>query len=333
MESIENSRSTNFRFSLINKCFKDGGVESDGDILQQILQSKTDIDIWKLKTVAWKLCILHSYRCQCYRYLLGISSAYTESRDVIEKHREEEAHVLLKCLQTMRIYEGTIENDKLMPTSWDIVQMILILRRELPIEKIKSLKNIENNLVVSTVKAIVRCIDLLCHDDWMNLFHISRELINTLDETFHPVKLSQTIAEIREEVESRLGMEPEEFLIFMNDFSLELILKTGCCEILHSEKAIFKVLDKVCTKQAFVPLLRDLIIEYITHVDRVQRTASITKVRNRQLSRDDEIKLVNAAIDAAINEKGSSRSTQKSSNASLIENNYSSSISNLNAAL
>ncbi|EYC41502.1 hypothetical protein Y032_0567g40 [Ancylostoma ceylanicum] len=141
----------NFRKNLISKCIRDSGTgEFDADLLNEVMNGTSDIDVVRLRTYAWRHTIPSVHRLQMYKYMLGISGAYPETRDVVEQHRRDEAMVLLRCLITTRSTECKMVNDEVTepgPNNDDIVKMILLANNRLTDNFTKDLQT----MVISAV--------------------------------------------------------------------------------------------------------------------------------------------------------------------------------------
>lgn len=56
----------------------------------KVMNGTSDIDVVRLRTYAWRHTIPSVHRLQMYKYMLGISGAYPETRDVVAHHRRDE---------------------------------------------------------------------------------------------------------------------------------------------------------------------------------------------------------------------------------------------------
>ncbi|VDL74289.1 unnamed protein product [Nippostrongylus brasiliensis] len=143
-----------------------------------------------------------------YKYMLGISSAYPETREVVEQHRRDEAMVLLRCLITTR------------STNYELVDGQVTDPEP------------NNDDIVKQVRAVCRC-------DWVDTFCIARSLYSMLKA-------------------AREGSDK-----FWEGFDIEVWLRTGCCALLRSERAMQRVMDKLCTGMHVVPLVKALTMDYL----------------------------------------------------------------------
>ncbi|RCN28223.1 hypothetical protein ANCCAN_26034 [Ancylostoma caninum] len=184
----------NFRKNLISKCIRDSGTgEFDADLLNEVMNGTSDIDVVRLRTYAWRHTIPSVHRLQMYKYMLGISGAYPETRGVVEQHRRDEAMVLLRCLITTRSTECKMVNDEVTepgPDSDDIVKMILLANNRLT-------DNFTKDVQTMVISAIVKQVQAVCRCDWVDTFCIARSLYSMLNETFDERAVRGAIKEVR----------------------------------------------------------------------------------------------------------------------------------------
>ncbi|KAJ1364785.1 hypothetical protein KIN20_024948 [Parelaphostrongylus tenuis] len=283
----------NFRKNLISKCIRDSGTgEFDADLLNEVINGTSDIDVVRLRTYAWRHTIPNMHRVQMYKYMLGISGAYPETRETIAQHRRDEAAVLLRCLRTTR----SIDNQKdrktteLEPTSNDVVKMILLANNRLTDAFIRDVQYI-------IISAIVRQVWTVCRCDWVDRFCIARSLYSILNKMFDERTVRSTIKEIHHEV-NLSGAASEQLWA---TFDVEVWLRTGCCALLQSERAMQRVMDKLCTGINVIPLVKALAINYLQSAENRLDQGS-KDVVGVIMSEDCELRMVNWAIEAVIYE-------------------------------
>ncbi|EYC41503.1 hypothetical protein Y032_0567g40 [Ancylostoma ceylanicum] len=286
----------NFRKNLISKCIRDSGTgEFDADLLNEVMNGTSDIDVVRLRTYAWRHTIPSVHRLQMYKYMLGISGAYPETRDVVEQHRRDEAMVLLRCLITTRSTECKMVNDEVTepgPNNDDIVKMILLANNRLT-------DNFTKDLQTMVISAIVKQVQAVCRCDWVDTFCIARSLYSMLNETFDERAVRGAIKEIHHEVHlggaARDGSER-----FWAAFDIEVWLRTGCCALLRSERAMQRVMDKLCTGMNIVPLVKAVAVDYLQSAE--NRFGQGFKDAGVTMTEDGELRMVNRAIEQVVYE-------------------------------
>ncbi|KAK6751777.1 hypothetical protein RB195_003291 [Necator americanus] len=281
----------NFRKNLISKCIRDSGTgELDADLLNEVINGTSDIDVVRLRTYAWRHTIPSVHRLQMYKYMLGISGAYPETRTVVAQHRRDEAMVLLRCLVTTRSTECKIINDELIepgPNNDDVVKMILLANNRLT-------DNFTKDVQTVVISAIVRQVEAVCRCDWVDTFCIARSLHSMLNETFDERTVRSVIKEIHHEVhlaEATRDVSEQ----FWATFNIEIWLRTGCCALLRSERAMQRVLDKLCTGMNIVPLVKAVAVDYLQSAE--SRFGQGFKDAGVAMTEDGELRMVNRAIE------------------------------------
>ncbi|CAJ0603357.1 unnamed protein product [Cylicocyclus nassatus] len=284
----------NFRKNLISKCIRDSGTgEFDADLLNDVINGTSDIDVVRLRTYAWRHTIPSVHRLQMYKYMLGISGAYPETREVIAQHRRDEAFVLLRCLVTTRSTECKLQNDEVMepgPSNEDIVKMILLANNRLT-------DNFTKDVPTMVISAIVRQVHAVCRCDWVDTFCISRSLYTMLNDTFDERAVRSAIKEIHHEVHldghAKDGSEQ-----FWAAFDVEIWLRTGCCALLQSERAMQRVMDKLCTGMNIVALVKAVAVDYLQNAE--NRFGKGLKDATIAMTEDGELRMVNRAIEQVV---------------------------------
>ncbi|WKY07388.1 hypothetical protein Q1695_007102 [Nippostrongylus brasiliensis] len=244
--------SDNFRKNLISKCIRDSGTgELDADVLNEVMNGTSDIDVVRLRTYAWRHTIARVHLVQMYKYMLGISSAYPETREVVEQHRRDEAMVLLRCLITTRstnyeLVDGQVTDPE--PNNDDVLKMILLAN---------------NRLTDAFMRDIQTMIISAIHQE---------------------VRLSEA---------AREGSDK-----FWEGFDIEVWLRTGCCALLRSERAMQRVMDKLCTGMHVVPLVKALTMDYLESAG--NRYGKGFKDAGVTMTEDGELRMVNRAIETIV---------------------------------
>ncbi|KAK6027127.1 hypothetical protein OSTOST_06846, partial [Ostertagia ostertagi] len=182
----------NFRKNLISKCIRDSGTgELDVDILNEVMNGTSDIDVVRLRTYAWRHTIPNVHRLQMYKYMLGISGAYPETREVVAQHRREEAVLLLRCLVTTRSTDYKMVDGQVTepgPTNDDVTKMILLANNRLT-------ENYMRDPQTAVISAIVKQVRTVCRCDWVDAFCIARSLYSMLNLKFDERTIRSTIKE------------------------------------------------------------------------------------------------------------------------------------------
>ncbi|WKY07386.1 hypothetical protein Q1695_007102 [Nippostrongylus brasiliensis] len=286
--------SDNFRKNLISKCIRDSGTgELDADVLNEVMNGTSDIDVVRLRTYAWRHTIARVHLVQMYKYMLGISSAYPETREVVEQHRRDEAMVLLRCLITTRstnyeLVDGQVTDPE--PNNDDVLKMILLANNRLTDAFMRDIQTMIISAIVKQVRAVCRC-------DWVDTFCIARSLYSMLSEKFDERTVRNTIKEIHQEVRlSEAAREGSDK--FWEGFDIEVWLRTGCCALLRSERAMQRVMDKLCTGMHVVPLVKALTMDYLESAG--NRYGKGFKDAGVTMTEDGELRMVNRAIETIV---------------------------------
>ncbi|VDM59998.1 unnamed protein product [Angiostrongylus costaricensis] len=210
----------------------------------------------------------------------------------IELHTSR-AGVLLRCLKATRfidnqnVHEKTAEPE---PTSNDVVKMILLANNRLTDAFIRDVQYV-------IISAIVRQVWTVCRCDWVDRFCIARSLYSMLNEMFDERTVRSTIKEIHHEV-NMLRAASEQLWA---KFDVEIWLKTGCCALLRSERAMQRVMDKLCTGINVIPLVKALAVDYLQSAEE-RFGQGLTNVAEVTPSEDGELRMVNRAIEAVLYE-------------------------------
>ncbi|KJH47608.1 hypothetical protein DICVIV_06315 [Dictyocaulus viviparus] len=290
----------NFRKNLISKCIRDCGTgEFDADLLNEVINGTSDIDIVRLRTYAWRHTIPSMHRVQMYKYMLGISGAYPETRGIVEQHRRDEvsyrkplfiqifdqhgrALVLLRCLKTTRStdYRNDGKSAEPEPTSSDVVKMILLASNHLS-------KAFAQSLQYIVISAIVRQVWIVCRCDWVDRFCIARSVYSIISEMFDERTIYQEVNGLDTSLKQIAAID------------VEIWLKTGCCALLRSERAMQRVMDKLCTGINIVPLAKAIASDYLQSADNylghgLMDPGIIT------MTEDGELRMVNKAIESVL---------------------------------
>lgn len=284
----------NFRKNLISKCIRDSGTgELDADVLNEVINGTSDIDVVRLRTYAWRHTIASVHRVQMYKYLLGISGAYPETREIVEQHRRDEAMVLLRCLITTRstdyqLVDGHVTEPE--PSDDDVLKMILLANNRLNDAFVRDMQAMIISAIVKQVRSVCRC-------DWVDTFCIARSLYSMLNEKFDERTVRSTIKEVHQEVHlSDAARDDSEK--FWASFDVEIWLRTGCCALLRSERAMQRVMDKLCTGMNVVPLVKALIVDYLQTAE--SRFGKGFKDAGVAMTEDGELRMVNRAIETVV---------------------------------
>ncbi|KIH60335.1 hypothetical protein ANCDUO_09417 [Ancylostoma duodenale] len=158
---------------------------------------------------------------------------------------------------------------------------------------------------------IVKQVQAVCRCDWVDTFCIARSLYSMLNETFDERAVRGAIkeaeqgtaqsvmAQIHHEVHlagaARDGSER-----FWAAFDIEVWLRTGCCALLRSERAMQRVMDKLCTGMNIVPLVKAVAVDYLQSAE--NRFGQGFKDAGVTMTEDGELRMVNRAIEQVVYE-------------------------------
>ncbi|KAK6017593.1 hypothetical protein OSTOST_16882 [Ostertagia ostertagi] len=170
------------------------------------------------------------------------------------------------------------------PTNDDVTKMILLANNRLT-------ENYMRDPQTAVISAIVKQVRTVCRCDWVDAFCIARSLYSMLNLKFDERTIRSTIKEnaARENSEN-----------FWASFDVELWLKTGCCALLRSERAMQRVMDKLCTGMNIVPLVKALAVDYLQSAS--NRFGQEFKDASIAMTEDGELRMVNKAIEAIVYE-------------------------------
>uniref|UniRef100_A0A183F379 Rab-GAP TBC domain-containing protein n=1 Tax=Heligmosomoides polygyrus TaxID=6339 RepID=A0A183F379_HELPZ len=235
-----------------------------------------------LRTYAWRHTIASVHRVQMYKYLLGISGAYPETREIVEQHRRDEAMVLLRCLITTRstdyqLVDGHVTEPE--PSDDDVLKMILLANNRLNDAFVRDMQAMIISAIVKQVRSVCRC-------DWVDTFCIARSLYSMLNEKFDERTVRSTIKEVHQEVHlSDAARDDSEK--FWASFDVEIWLRTGCCALLRSERAM----QRWAGHEA-------LIVDYLQTAE--SRFGKGFKDAGVAMTEDGELRMVNRAIETVV---------------------------------
>ncbi|RCN33534.1 hypothetical protein ANCCAN_20632 [Ancylostoma caninum] len=87
---------------------------------------------------------------------------------------------------------------------------------------------------------------------------------------------------------------------FWAAFDIEVWLRTGCCALLRSERAMQRVMDKLCTGMNIVPLVKAVAVDYLQSAE--NRFGQGFKDAGVTMTEDGELRMVNRAIEQVVYE-------------------------------
>uniref|UniRef100_A0A914XFT6 TBC1 domain family member 7 n=1 Tax=Plectus sambesii TaxID=2011161 RepID=A0A914XFT6_9BILA len=251
-------RSANFRSNYLAKV---GGLQSSAEtsklLEEQLLAGESVIvDRQKLAQFALKYEIPSKYRVPVWKLLLGITPCYAQAKSLVAQHRQEQADLLYRSLQTMRKAEGTAEQ----PTAVDVVRMIQLESDRLPLgQDVWALGDSVRQTIASQMLHI-------CGDSWAEAYWLTKLLDRSLSDILNTETVDSLLAEakldlaaVNQSLWAALGNGE-----VWDQLPLAFWLKSACAALFETQP-LARLWDKICTgdRPGVLFTLKTALVEFL----------------------------------------------------------------------